>query len=231
MIGKQALPSPSPLVKSPQSKLSLLSELSTAQSLASRLRIDRDRWRSAAQDQNRQLLLTDHDRKQQAHIIANLNKENADLRAGREGEVSASTKVIQDITTQLNHLANQLTEALRTVARLRRSDRAKGKVQQRNLRLKATLQRHMSATTSTPDESAKAALQEALAMAKERVEELESAGESLLEALDERSDSAGFEEEQDGEAKAVEAEVVFRSALEDESSGEMKEQWDELLGE
>jgi hypothetical protein len=212
-----------PLAKLSQPKLNLLNGLSLAHSLTSRLR-------SIAQDQDKQLLSADHKVKEQTHAVAILEMGNAALRAEQYEYDLASTKTRQDSIIKHDPLADQLTDALRTIARLRRSDRAKGKVLQRNLRLKATLQRYTSAAMSLSDDNKEAALQEALAVAKDRVEELESAGETLLGALDAQIDNPGIDRS-DSEAGLIEAELIFRGVVEDEMAKEHKERWEDLLEE
>jgi hypothetical protein len=223
-------PSPISLAKSSQSKLNLLSDLSSAHLLTYRLRIDRDKWRSIAQDQDKQLLSADHKVKEQTQAIPVLNMGNTALRTKHYGYDLASTKPLRDGVIKHDPLADRLADALRTVTRLRRSDRAKGKVLQRNLRLKATLQRYTSEATSLPDDNKEAALQEALAVAKERVEELEGAGEALLEALGAQIDDAGIERG-GSEAELIEAELFLRGVVEDEMAKEQKEHWQDLLEE
>jgi hypothetical protein len=69
-------------------------------------------------------------------------------------------------------------------------------------------------------------------LAAERIEELESTGSRLLEALEERNDSCGSEDEDEhGEARLLEAEVVFMGVIEDETFQEQKDLWKDLLGE
>ena len=141
------------------------------------------------------------------------------------------------MVTKHEKLVDQLNDSDRTIARLKRSDRAKGKVWQRNLRLKATLQRYTLQATSgplQPDADTQASLMEALALVNERIEELESKGSALLDALEKRNDSSGSDEdemEDNGGAKLTEAEVAFRGVIEDETFKEQKEYWAELLNE
>ena len=73
-------------------------------------------------------------------------------------------------------------------------------------------------------------------MANERIEELETKGEVMLDALERRNDSCGSDDEGelergDIEAGLLGAEVVFRSVLEDESFKEQKEIWLDLLND
>jgi hypothetical protein len=117
---------------------------------------------------------------------------------------------------------------------LKKSDRTKGKVWQRNLRLKATLGRLSSQVSLTPDQTAEATLLEALALANERIEELELKGEVLIHALEEHEDSYEEDEDEDGldrTAHLMEAEVAFRGVLEDEMFREQREVRSDLLRE
>jgi hypothetical protein len=235
---------PSP--KSPQtasrSKQGLLSELSWAQSLTSRLRRDRDNWRSLALRQEQDLQAAHQDLEDQTRSISNIEEENSKLRYRNQEDTTAGRQLysrFQILVSQHDTLVDQLNDALRTVARLKKSDRTKDKVQQRNLRLKATLQRYTFQGTSATTQAAadtESTLREALALATERIEELESKGEAMLDALERRNDSCGSDEdegisERDIEAGLLEAEVAFRGVLEDDSFKEQKENWLDLLDE
>jgi len=241
IIKHPSMLSPRASVTSPRSKPNLLSELSLTQSVVSQLRLERDEWRTTAQIQQRQLLSNERDLQSQERSIAMLEDQNAALRAGHEEDVTASNKLfarLQDVIIKHDKLVDQLNDSVRAAARLKKSDRAKGKVWQRNLRLKATLQRYTSQMTSgsaKQDANTEASLLEALALANERIEELESKGEVLLEALDKHNDSSdsrkGGDEEDCGTAQLLEAEVAFRGVLEDETFKEQKGFWQDLLRE
>ncbi|KAF1920217.1 hypothetical protein BDU57DRAFT_552665 [Ampelomyces quisqualis] len=204
-----------------------------------RLRFERDDWRNTARIQEKQLLASQRDLRARGDTIADLENENAALHAAaRDGDVSMNNTIFaryQDAMTKHDKLVDQLNEKDRTIARLKKSDRAKGKVWQRNLRLKTTLQRYASKATSSPantDANTESSLLEALALAAERIEELESTGAVLLEALGQQNGSCGSEdEEEDSEARLLEAEVVFRGVMEDETFQEQKEMWKEMLNE
>ncbi|KAF2832569.1 hypothetical protein CC86DRAFT_425093 [Ophiobolus disseminans] len=212
-------------------------ELSLTQAVVSRLRLERDRWRTTAQVQERQLLSSERDFKLQERTVAVLEERNAALCAGHNEDVSASDKLftrLQDVIDKHEKLVDQLNESVRTATRLKKSDRAKGKVWQRNLRLKATLQLYTSHAT-VASANTEASLMEALALANERIEELEGKGELLLQALQKQNDSydiaeISIEEEHDT-AKLLEAEIAFREVLEDETFKEQKEYWEDLLAE
>jgi hypothetical protein len=73
-------------------------------------------------------------------------------------------------------------------------------------------------------------------LANERIEELESKGEAMLDALDRRNDSCGSDDEEELERGGIEAgllgaEVVFRGVLEDESFKEQRKIWLDLLND
>jgi hypothetical protein len=170
--------------------------------------------------------------------IANLENENAALHATHEEDVVANNSIFdryRDAITKHDKLTDELNEKERALARLKKSDRAKGKVWQRNLRLKTTLQRFTSGAASPAAQTnanTESSLQEALALAAERIEELESTGSKLLEALEERNDSCGSKDEDEHvEARLLEAEVVFMGVIEDETFQEQKDLWKDLLGE
>lgn len=141
-------------------------------------------------------------------------------------------------------LADSFNAAKRALEKLKRSDRKKTTLQQRNLTLKATLHRIM--TRAAPDavqaeSDVKASLREALALATERIAELEGSGEALLDALEKLGESSDSDEDDDGGEEEsgegeiipshslVAAEVAFRGVLDDESYAEQMENWKELL--
>lgn len=219
----------------------LLTELSFTQSQASRLRSDRDQWRSTAQTREMQLLAAELQVEQQERTIFLLNHQNGALREEHEADATTSKTLLarfRRAVTKQDKLVETLDEASRQLTQLKKSDRAKGKVWQRNLRLKAALHQCASRKASPSAQGqagTESALQEALAMAQERIEELESKGEALLEALDKRNDSCGSGEDEDmpdnGSATLIEAELTFRGVLEDETFKEQKENWGDLLNE
>lgn len=120
-------------------------------------------------------------------------------------------------------------DARRVSARLKKSDRAKGKTQQRLLSLKA----HMGAHACGSDESGREdALLEALAVACQRVEELEEAGDKLLDALDGKDGRKSDVGNADGDASEyefLEARCRFAGVLDGEAYREQKALWAELL--
>ena len=218
----------------PRSKHSILGELSLVQSHASRLRRGRDNWRSLALSQEQDLDAAHQDLEHQTRIISETKDENAKLRARQEEATTAG----RQLYSRFDSLVTKHDEAMRTITRLKKSDRSKDKVQQRNLSLKATLRRYtaqgISATTRAAADT-ESTLREALALATERIEELETRGEALLDALEKRNDDFGSDDDdmESGEAEAelLEAEVAFRGVLEEDSIKEQKEIWAELLNE
>jgi hypothetical protein len=201
-----------------------LSELSLAQSVVSRLRLDRDEWRSTTQVQERQLLAHGQELEHQDFSIKALEDRNVALQAGHGNVVSANNKLftrLQDATASNDALVGQLKDADRRIARLTKSDRAKGKVWQRNLGLKTMLDRQTlqtASSTSQQDASTEAALSEALALAIGRIEELEDKGNALLDVIDRRNNNGGNDEDaHNSTAKLLEVEIAFRGVLEDEA--------------
>ena len=236
------LPSPRSSTAPSRSRQNLLSEISLAQSFASRLHRDRDNWRSLAQRQTSDVTAAENVIKEQACTIAELQEEKASLDRRLEDDHSKGKQLhsrFQDLITKHDKLVDQLNDALRTINRLKKSDRAKGKVQQRNLRLKAVLQRYTSrggSSTSLSDAGIEATLIEALALASEHIEDLESKGEALLDALEERNAGSGSDgesemKERDAAAELLEAEDAFRGVIEDEAFKEQKAGWGDLLNE
>jgi chromosome segregation ATPase len=230
--------------KSPQItsrfKHGLLSELSWAQSLTARLRRDRDNWRSLALKQEQDLEAAHRDLEIQARSISEVEEENAKLRFRHEEDITAGRQLysrFQVLISKHDKLVDQFNDAIRNVARLKKSDRTKDKVQQRNLRLKATLQRYTSQGTSATTQAAadtEATLREALALASERIEELETKGDALLDALERRNDSYGSDDDEemrgdDAKVGTLETGVAFRGVLDDESFKEQKVIWLDLL--
>jgi DNA repair exonuclease SbcCD ATPase subunit len=218
---------------SPRLKYNLLSELSTAQSHISRLRRDRNKWRSLAQKQEQDLITAHQTLEQQTHRISKVEAKNAQHKRQHEEDISAGKQVysrFQTLATSHDKLVDQVNDSLRTITQLKKSDRSKGEVQQRNLRLKATLKCYTLQGTSAIIRAAddtEATLREALALANERIEELESTGEALLDALDKRNDSCGSEvdemEEAAAELTVLEAEVTFHGVREDDVFREQRE--------
>jgi len=217
-------------------KTNLVNELAIAQSVASRLRIDRDEWRTTAQVQEQQSAYHEQELEHQRRAFASLEEQHAALCDERNEIIMANDNLFnlfREAVTKHNKLADELNESKRATARLKKSDRAKGKVLQRNLRLKSILNRvgmQASSTPAAPDANTEASLLEALAAAIERIDELEGKGEVLLEALETRNDSCGSDEEEEyGIAKLLEAEVAFQGVLDDETFAEQKQHWEGLL--
>ncbi|CAN9398846.1 unnamed protein product [Alternaria sp. RS040] len=211
-------------------------------SLAALLRRDRDNWRTLALKQEQDLKAAHQDLEDQARSILKMEQELAKLRFRHEEDTIAGRQLYSRfhvLISKHDKLVDQFNDAMRTVARLKKSDRTKGKVQQRNLRLKATLQRYTSQGTSAATQAAadtESTLRGALALANERIEELETKGEAMLDALERRNDSCDSDDEEelergDVEAGLLGAEVAFRGVLEDESFKEQKEIWLNLLND
>ncbi|EAT88954.2 hypothetical protein SNOG_03749 [Parastagonospora nodorum SN15] len=205
--------------------------------ITSQLRVDRDEWRTTAQLQEQQIAYHEQELEHQRHAFALLEEQHAAVGAERKEIILANDNLFtlfREAVNKHDKLADDLNESKRATARLKKSDRAKGKVLQRNLRLKSTLQRigmQASCSPAAPNANTEASLLEALAAAAERIDELESKGEALLEALETRDDSSENEEEDDGNAKLLEAAVAIRGVLDEESFAEQKQHWEILLAE
>jgi myosin heavy subunit len=226
------------LATSLRSKPDLLSELSLAQSNVSRLCIDRDEWRTTAKIQEGQLLANERELEHQGYRINALEGQNVALQAEHEEVVSANNRLfvrLRDAVSSNDRLVGQLKDADRRIVRLKKSDRAKGKVWQRNLRLKAMLHQYTSQTASSPsqrDTSTETSLLEALASASERIEELEKKGNALLDVLEQRNNSCGNDKNTDhNTTKLLDAETELRGVLEDEDFILQREHWVDLLRE
>ena len=198
--------------------------------LISRLRLDRNTWRDTALDQASEL-------QAQPNAICSLMTENAQLRSHRKEDVETITSLssmLENVVTRYDKLVVDLADARRHLLRVKKSDRAKGKVQQKNLTLKALLNRFGEkgvVARSKADADTEAALREALAAACERVEELEARGEALLDALEERDDASDDEDDMGGDAGVLGAEIAFRGILEDGEFKEARKEWADLLEE
>ncbi|KAF2737806.1 hypothetical protein EJ04DRAFT_421752, partial [Polyplosphaeria fusca] len=186
--------------------------------LTARLRTDRDSWRCRFLQQERRLIAM-------AGQLKTSKEANKDLRADSNSLLSVLKDAIEsgksllvrirNIGVENQDLSHRLSEANRTILQLRKSDRAKGKIEQRNLNLKAHLGRK-----STMEQT----LIEALNTACDRIGELEAAGNSLMEASDRINDTDGSEDESGGES-VMEAELKFRGTLQDQTFSEMKQLW------
>ena len=190
--------------------------LSSAKTLISRLRLDRNVWR------NRSAKQTSH--------ITDLKTSNRDLDRRLNGALQAGNQLLKRYLEQRDKnaddkVAREMFEKNRLISRLKKSDRAKGKVFQRNLVLKAALR------NQPKQDGTNEMLLEALAAANDRIAELEGAGEELLEALErEDSDSEMSEEEEEARGGGLlGATVKMRNVLEDETFKEGTELWSELL--
>jgi hypothetical protein len=185
----------------------------------SRLRGERDEWRNLAQCQQQNLAL-------QEGTITNLENQITALLDEQEEAEMEKIGMFTNFHRAYDKLVRDLVEAKHAIARLKKSDRAKEKVLQRNLRLKATLQNYTAKATAGNNSS----LTEALALANDRIEDLEVKGEALLEALERLEDcSESGEGEGEDTVSALEAETAFRGVLEDTAFKEQRERWHELL--
>jgi Sec-independent protein translocase protein TatA len=234
------LPPPKSPHTTSRPKQGLLSELSYAQSLTARLHRDRDNWRSLAQKQERDFTFAHHNLSNQVHRTSNTEEQNTKLQFRHEEDTKAGRHLyarFQILVFTHDKLVDEFNDAMRTVARLKKSDRNKEKVQQRNFRLKAMLQRYTAQGTSAADKAdadTEDTLREALALASERIEELEIKGEAVLDAVGRCKDGCGCADGEgmccgDVEAGMWEARVAFRGVLDDEAVKERKVVWLDLL--
>lgn len=225
-----------------KTQLGLVNELPLARSLSSSLRRDRDRWRSIARKQELDLIAAQLGLDDQVRLVNHLKCENARLHDQPSEHITTATHRdlrMESHQKKYNELVTEHNDVLRTMTCLKRSDRAKGKVQQRNLVLKATLHR----LTTQPSVSDKikadeeAGVREALAEAVERIEELESTGEILLEALEQSGDNDNENDADDNmspeiaKPRLLEVKLTFRNVLDDDTFKEQKENWAGLLDE
>ncbi|KAF2876391.1 hypothetical protein BDV95DRAFT_482944 [Massariosphaeria phaeospora] len=215
--------------KSKSKPLDLLTELSTTQSLAARLRRDRDSWRAEALAREHALTAAEHCIQSQDKKLDRLTTLNISLDDHLQDAVKTGKQLFASfkrVAAVRDKLAGQLDEAMRSIARLKKSDRAKGKVVQRNLLLKAHMKAHVCGGSGEDTETT---LLEALAAATERIEELENAGERLVDALE--ASASEDEGEEQGGAGIAGAVVAFQGVLEDQTFSESKANWEHLLEE
>ncbi|KAF2474934.1 uncharacterized protein BDR25DRAFT_214325 [Lindgomyces ingoldianus] len=204
---------------SPMSRACLESDLGSAKSIITRLRLDRNHWCTLAKQQEKNLDNAGRlERVDQE--IANPTALNEDLEERADFAVITEKSLLakyRDVVTKHDKLVNDVNEADRTILQLKKSDRAKEKVHQRNLHLKSLIGR------KTNKEEL---LLEALSAAVERVAELEAAGEKLIDTLEEeRVRSSGGSGRSEGE------EIRFRGILDDDEWEEKREIWNDLLDE
>ncbi|KAF2262570.1 hypothetical protein CC78DRAFT_316473 [Lojkania enalia] len=222
------LRSPTPIVLE-EGEASHCVQLTAAKSLISRLRRDRNHWRTLSLAQRREIKDLSHTFKLSNTKFTNLSNTNKSLQSRLADALATGRSLLgrfHNVSAKCDDLDKKLEEADCNILRLQKSDRAKEKVLQRNLRLKAHL-------GSMAKQSSEQTLREALNAAIERIEELERVGEKLMEALDKIDENDGSESgEEDsriGEVDLLEAEIQFRGVLEDESFRSMKEFWGEFL--
>ncbi|KAF2658325.1 hypothetical protein K491DRAFT_575914, partial [Lophiostoma macrostomum CBS 122681] len=206
--------------------------------LIARLRYDRNQWRTRSLLQDTHISTLTNRLRATKSRVTELTSENTELNSRLNAAlVTGNTllKSFKEVVHKNNTLDDELDEKTRTIARLRKSERAKGKVWQRNLTLKALLHSRQDASPAPENEKGGMhdTLLEALAAANERIAELEGAGEQLLEALDKEQDSDGDASSVEGDEGCgvgrTEAELRFRNVLEDEGFREAKELWVGLL--
>ncbi|RMZ74035.1 hypothetical protein GMOD_00004860 [Pyrenophora seminiperda CCB06] len=230
-------------------RLSECSSIFHPQSLMSCFGLDRDHWHHLALKQALALTTLRQSLENYKVTTCSLSAENTHLHSRHYKHVitiASLTSSLQSLAIKNEQLMSNLAETARSLLQLRKSDRAKGKVHQRNLRLKSILNRFSKkgvAARAKADADTEAALKEALAAAWERIEELEARGEALLDALDDHDhdhdhdhDDGNSDGSENGggmgcEVGHLEAEVAFRGALEDEAFRAMRDEWESLLGE
>lgn len=209
-----------------------------AQTLSSRLRLDRDRWRSIALQRSKQLDTMEMQKQERERTIAALRDEVRTLEpgSGTYSKYNNNNNNMQMKSVENTYLTQQIEDLTRTCKQLRKSDRAKGRSIDRNFQLIVALKSlaAKSRTANGLSSNNEPALQEALAMAITRIEDMELHGTKVLEALEGLNDTSGedeAEEQANVEFTLVEAEVAFRSILEDDTFREHRENWACLLNE
>lgn len=170
------------------------------------------RGRFLEQEVHASRLKSDNDEK--GRRIAALKSKNKDLQ-GLFDESLATGKAFLAAYTATSEELEQKKISYRL---LKKSDREKGKIDKQFVALKAVVGQHKCRGKETETEKA---LREALANANRRIEELEEAGNQLLDAFDNSSDDEENEANNGQDAKTV-AELKFRAVLEDDKYEEQK---------
>ncbi|ORX97003.1 hypothetical protein BCR34DRAFT_548891 [Clohesyomyces aquaticus] len=220
----------------------LQAELESANSIIVELRRNGENWRTLYSQQAVDLSTVQRRLGMARGTISAHLKSNKDLEQRKDVAETRCKELDtkrRDAITAKEKLAGKVGDVERSIARLKKSAYANGKVHQRNLHLKSLIGR------KTNKESL---LLEALAAAVERIEELENAGDSFLTALEDERDrsSEGSDTSCDSEAANSEGrfmedpdefpssllqEVRFRGTFDDEEWKEKKDMWHDLLGE
>ncbi|KAJ4300925.1 hypothetical protein N0V90_003014 [Kalmusia sp. IMI 367209] len=215
---------PTPITKG------LWTGLASEHSQTTFLSTERDYWRTKAHEQEAHITKLKAATEQNTRLIASLTSTNANLEARLTDALAAGNNILRKfrgIKFDNDALRQELGDARRVMMRLKKSDRAKGRMQQRNFRLKAHIGSHVCGGKEKED-----TLLEALALTNQRIEELEGAGEKLLDALEMEEDNDGDEDAQ-GDGRDVcgvlEARVMLRGVVEDEAYEEHKALWADLL--
>ncbi|KAH8726229.1 hypothetical protein GQ44DRAFT_614039 [Phaeosphaeriaceae sp. PMI808] len=213
-------------------------ESNPPQSAVSRLHLERDEWRSLAHSQQQQLISSNSKSADQAIEIARLEDKIVILRIERGQAISNNKILAEDLQATISDshkLVDRISDLDRTIAQLRRSGRTKVSMAKRNLTLKAALLLVKSQATSAPEQSetnTNFSLMEALVLATQRVHELETKGEALLEALDDyRNRYDGEMDGDDADSRLYVAETIFQMEVDDDMAKEQKEHWRKLLDE
>ena len=185
-----------------------------------------DYWRMRFLRQEAHVSMLKSANDEKSRVIAGLESKNANLETALRDVVISGKNVL----ATFNATNEQLDEANRRAKLLKKSNREKGNVEQRNLALKAYMRSHQCRGTENSKEQT---LLEALALAKQRIQDLEVAGTKLLDALDCSSDDEEGKSDSDENDRCglAEAELVFRGVIEDEMYEEQKLLWEELLDE
>ncbi|OAL06862.1 hypothetical protein IQ06DRAFT_4558 [Phaeosphaeriaceae sp. SRC1lsM3a] len=109
----------------------LLRQLSVAQVIVCRLRLDNRDWRANAERHETQLIANEEALQMLQHLNALLEEECAVLRAEHQASVAINNKMLHRLQMAVisqEKLVSQLKDLEREIARLKKSDRAKGKV-------------------------------------------------------------------------------------------------------
>ncbi|KAH7132189.1 hypothetical protein B0J11DRAFT_503365 [Dendryphion nanum] len=210
------------------------------QKLPTRVRCDQTTWRMRFMEQAHALQSKSTQLGKARLIITKLTSTIVGLRA-RVDDSATSADRITAIYHELSRRQRILIETLEIsrlrIARLKKSDRAKDKVQQRNMVLKMLLNNARQQVKENDDSEAHT-LKEALAAAMGRIRDLEDAGKELSDALTRQDEGSNASDDEDESTKSRDlgfnvavAEVQFKEILEDDHFEELKTLWGDILRE
>ncbi|USP79829.1 hypothetical protein yc1106_07103 [Curvularia clavata] len=166
----------------------------------------------------------------QLRLVSKIEEGNAEFRAQYEEAISTQAQLsaqLEALTIEHKKAVQDLSEVKRRNALLKKDNRAREQVRAHNVRLKVTLQRHLRTTTKTIP-----GLQNALKVAMERIEALESRGMDLLHALERQNmclESNDKDKAKDKtKTRVTKAKLAFRDTLAKKWSLKLKPSLDDL---